>query len=78
MNLLLAYADLERRHENVKPDQQKADRDQRRLAAAGQDAVIDLQHVERPGEHQQIDHQAEGAKPDGRAAQPFDHRGEKR
>ena len=38
--------------------------DQRRHAATRQDAVVDLQHEQRPGQHQEVDQPAEYADPD--------------
>jgi hypothetical protein len=44
----------------VQPRNQKEQGDQRRHAAAGQNAIVDFQHEQRAGEHQKIAHAAEG------------------
>jgi hypothetical protein len=49
-------------------DQNDRERDQRRHAAARQDPIVDLQHVERSGQHQQIDHGGEQRNAPKRAA----------
>ena len=45
---------IERALECIGADQKDRERDQRRHAPAAQDPIVDLQHVERAGEHQQI------------------------
>ena len=42
--------------EQIEPDRQRREQQQRRDAAAGQRAVVDLHHVERPGQRQDVDH----------------------
>jgi hypothetical protein len=49
--------------ERVGADQQYREGDQGRHAPAGQDPVVDLEHVERAGEHQQIDDAREHGHP---------------
>jgi hypothetical protein len=46
--------DVEHALERVSADQEHGERHQRRHAAARQHAVVDLQHVERAGQHQQV------------------------
>ena len=50
---------LQRRVDQQQGAGQHGDPDERRDAAAGQHAVVDLQHVERADEHQQVDEEAE-------------------
>ena len=45
--------------EGIGADQEDRERNQRRHAPAAQDPVVDLQHVERAGEHQQVHHARE-------------------
>ena len=45
--------------EGIGADQEDRERNQRRHAPAAQDPVVDLEHVERPGEHQQVHHARE-------------------
>ena len=49
--------------ERVGDDQEHRQGDERRHAAARQHAVVDLQHVERPGEHEHVHHAREQATP---------------
>jgi hypothetical protein len=46
-------------HDEKQRRDQQEQRRQRRLGPAGEHAVIDLQHEQRPGQHQQVDEYAE-------------------
>ena len=50
---------LQTAHEQIQPDHQQREDQQGHLAAAGEHAVIDLQHVERRRQQEQIDEGAE-------------------
>ena len=55
--------------ENIRPDQKRRERDQRRDTAAREHPVVDLQHIEGAGEHQNV-HRARKHRhaPEGAAA----------
>ena len=50
---------VEHAHDAVERRDQHGERDERRLGAARQHPVVDLEHVERPGQHQDVDEAAE-------------------
>ena len=52
----LGADDVEAALEQVEADRQRRQHDQRRDAAAGQRPVVDLHHVERAGQRQDVDH----------------------
>jgi hypothetical protein len=64
---------IERRHHAECSQSDHAQQDQGWCAATGQDAVVDLHHVERRGEHQDIDAQAEQS--DGEELPPTAQKG---
>ena len=64
---------IERRHHAERSQGDHAQQDQGLCAATGQDAVVDLHHVERRGEHQDIDAQAEQS--DGEELPPAAQKG---
>ena len=47
--------DIEQALEEVQPDRDERQGDQRRHAATGQRPIVDLQHVERAGQRQHVD-----------------------
>ena len=51
--------ELEQPHHRKEPGDQEGQRDQRLFRAAGENAVIDLQHEQRAGQRQQVDENAE-------------------
>ena len=57
----LAANPFQQPERNIEDDQQDRQRHERRDAVAGQHAVVDLQHVQWPGQHQDVDEQAENA-----------------
>ena len=57
----LAANSLQQPERDIEDDQQHGQRHERRDAVAGQHAVVDLQHVEWPSQHQDVDEQAEKA-----------------
>ncbi len=62
------------RHQPVEIDHDGEQHDQRRLRAAGQHPVVDLQHEQRPGEHQQVHRRTQRADDDQRTAMPGQNR----
>ena len=57
----LAADPFQQPERDIEDDQQDRQRNERRDAVAGQHTVVDLQHVKRPGQHQDVDEQAENA-----------------
>src|SRR4051812_9399722 len=57
---------VENAHDPVEHDEQDRQHDERRFGTAGQHAVVDLQAVERAGQHQEIDEKRENADGDER------------
>ena len=61
--------EVEQAVDRVEPDHDDGDADQRRHALRGQHPVIDLQHVERAGQAEDVDHAGEDADAQQRPAQ---------
>jgi hypothetical protein len=61
-----AACDLQQGLKDEQDGGQDRQADQRRHAATRQDAVVDLQHEQRAGQHQEVDQPAEYGDPDER------------
>ena len=59
--------EVEQAVDRIEPDHDDGDADQRRHALRGQHAVVDLQHVERAGQAEDVDHGGEDADAEQRA-----------